>query len=122
MRPGEGTILPATSDTEMGCSHVGSDAQKGSKTCEQCTPGVSGRTGGNLAGSDPQPLDEEVWLKFNDISVTEVKWDEVARESFGGPHNTNTSAYCLVYVNSALSSLWCENGRWEEPGGKVGGA
>ena len=42
------------------------------------------------------------WLKCNDISVTEVNWDEVRRESFGRSDynsNSNTSAYCLVYIS-----------------------
>ena len=45
--------------------------------------------------------DEEVWLKFNDVSVSLVGWDEVLRESLGGGRN-NTSAYCLMYVNEEL--------------------
>lgn len=44
--------------------------------------------------------DEEVWLKFNDVSVSEVGWDEVQRESLGGGQS-NTSAYCLIYVSEA---------------------
>ena len=45
--------------------------------------------------------DEEVWLKFNDVSVSEVGWDEVQRESLGGGRS-NTSAYCLIYVSEAV--------------------
>ncbi|XP_064407430.1 ubiquitin carboxyl-terminal hydrolase 28-like [Halichondria panicea] len=44
--------------------------------------------------------DEDVWLKFNDVSVTEVSWADVQKESYGGSHNT--SAYCLIYVNKEL--------------------
>lgn len=84
----------------------GSDAQVASKEDapmdDQC---VAKKT---AAGGAPPSPDEEVWLKFNDISVTEVKWSEVARESFGGQHNT--SAYCLVYISSTLSNQWCEKG------------
>lgn len=40
-----------------------------------------------------------VWLKFNDISVTETSWEEVARESEGG--SGTASAYCLIYTQSA---------------------
>jgi len=43
---------------------------------------------------------EDMWLKFNDISVSEVAWEEVARESYGG--RQNTSAYCLIYISDAL--------------------
>ena len=38
-----------------------------------------------------------VWLKFNDISVTEVDWADLERESVGG--SGNASAYCLMYVD-----------------------
>ena len=51
---------------------------------------------------------EDVWLKFNDVSVSEVKWEEVERESYGGKQNT--SAYCLVYINDALWKQWEESG------------
>ena len=51
---------------------------------------------------------EEVWLKFNDVSVSEVKWEEVERESYGGKQNT--SAYCLVYISDALWKQWEESG------------
>ena len=70
---------------------------------------------------------EEVWLKFNDVSVSEVKWEEVERESYGGKQNT--SAYCLVYISDALWKqlesgegvwVWEESGEgvcvWEESG------
>ena len=46
------------------------------------------------------------WYKCNDISVCEVDWEEVKRESFGrsavGSTN-NTSAYCLVYISDSLA-------------------
>ena len=45
--------------------------------------------------------DGGVWLKFNDVSVSEVGWDEVCRESLGGGQS-NTSAYCLIYVSEDL--------------------
>jgi hypothetical protein len=62
-----------------------------------------GGGGVGVASSDVRGVvrgDEEVWLKFNDVSVSEVGWDEVQRESLGGGQN-NTSAYCLIYVSEA---------------------
>ena len=46
------------------------------------------------------------WLKFNDINVSVVPWEDVERESFGD--SRNTSAYCLIYV--------ADDGSWEEHG------
>ncbi|XP_077483445.1 ubiquitin carboxyl-terminal hydrolase 25-like isoform X2 [Amblyomma americanum] len=37
------------------------------------------------------------WLKFNDVTVTEVTWAELLRDSVGG--HLCTSAYCLLYVD-----------------------
>lgn len=45
------------------------------------------------------------WLKFNDVSVSEVSWEEVWRESIGGCRG-NTSAYCLVYINRPHHQDW----------------
>lgn len=62
------------------------------------------RGGVGMASSDVRGVvrgDEEVWLKFNDVSVSEVGWDEVQRESLGGGQS-NTSAYCLIYVSEAV--------------------
>ncbi|XP_038065306.1 ubiquitin carboxyl-terminal hydrolase 25-like isoform X2 [Patiria miniata] len=47
-----------------------------------------------------------VWLKFNDISVTEVAWGDLERESVGG--SGNTSAYCLMYVDAKRRDLFEE--------------
>ena len=60
---------------------------------------------------------EEVWIKFNDISVTEVHWDEIERESFGGNrlNNGNTSAYCLVYISTDAERQWEERQGEREP-------
>ncbi len=41
----------------------------------------------------------EVWLKFNDNTVTEATWQELQKESVGGHYNT--SAYSLIYVQSS---------------------
>ncbi|KAM5294005.1 ubiquitin carboxyl-terminal hydrolase 28-like [Glossophaga mutica] len=37
-----------------------------------------------------------IWLKYNDISVTESSWEELENDSYGG--SRNASAYCLMYV------------------------
>ena len=52
---------------------------------------------------------EGSWIKFNDVSVSEVKWEEVRRESVGGTSG-NTSAYCLVYINQELHQDWVCSG------------
>lgn len=48
------------------------------------------------------------WLKFNDVSVHEVTWAEVMKESYGGYHNT--SAYCLIYLSPQLHEAWASSG------------
>ncbi len=52
--------------------------------------------------------DDDVWLKFNDVSVIEVSWADVQKESYGGSHNT--SAYCLIYVNKELHHQFTRRG------------
>eukprot|EP00118_Oscarella_pearsei_P007856 m.39424 g.39424 ORF g.39424 m.39424 type:complete len:972 (+) comp32740_c0_seq1:82-2997(+) len=39
----------------------------------------------------------QTWMKYNDISILPVTWEEVEKESFG-THLT-ASAYCLFYIN-----------------------
>ena len=51
---------------------------------------------------------EGSWLKFNDVSVHEVPWEEVVKESYGGHHNT--SAYCLIYLSPLLHQSWATAG------------
>ncbi|XP_077985694.1 ubiquitin carboxyl-terminal hydrolase 25-like isoform X2 [Glandiceps talaboti] len=46
------------------------------------------------------------WLKFNDIAVVEVSWEELQRESVGG--SGNASAYCLMYVDANKRDLFTE--------------
>lgn len=46
----------------------------------------------------------QVWLKFNDNSVTDASWEELVKESFGG--NSNTSAYSLVYIDTSKPELF----------------
>lgn len=59
------------------------------------------------------------WIKFNDVSVSEVKWEEVRRESLGGTTG-NTSAYCLVYLNNELHQDWLQGGgEWGDLGACV---
>ncbi|XP_012585402.1 PREDICTED: ubiquitin carboxyl-terminal hydrolase 28 isoform X2 [Condylura cristata] len=48
----------------------------------------------------------QVWLKYNDISVTESSWEELERDSYGGLRNV--SAYCLMYINDKLSHYSAE--------------
>jgi ubiquitin carboxyl-terminal hydrolase 25/28 len=38
------------------------------------------------------------WLKFNDVAVDVVSWDDIVKDGVGGYHNT--SAYCIMYVNT----------------------
>ncbi|XP_049524790.1 ubiquitin carboxyl-terminal hydrolase 25-like isoform X4 [Dermacentor silvarum] len=44
------------------------------------------------------------WLKFNDVTVSEVTWAELLRDSVGGHHCT--SAYCLLYVDRSNRDLF----------------
>ncbi|XP_032213556.1 ubiquitin carboxyl-terminal hydrolase 28 isoform X6 [Mustela erminea] len=48
----------------------------------------------------------QVWLKYNDISVTESSWEELERDSYGGLRNV--SAYCLMYINDQLPHFSAE--------------
>lgn len=45
----------------------------------------------------------QVWLKFNDNTVSEVTWAELSKESVGG--HSNTSAYSLVYIDASKPEL-----------------
>ncbi|XP_048588705.1 ubiquitin carboxyl-terminal hydrolase 25 isoform X2 [Nematostella vectensis] len=53
--------------------------------------------GGHYWAYINDPLDRR-WRKFNDITVSEVTWEEVERESLGGYRNV--SAYCLLYCDA----------------------
>ncbi|CAO2635164.1 Ubiquitin carboxyl-terminal hydrolase 28 [Lemmus lemmus] len=48
----------------------------------------------------------QIWLKYNDISVTESSWEELERDSYGGLRNV--SAYCLMYINDKLPHFSAE--------------
>lgn len=94
-----GTGVPSTTPTPTPSESVGSGRGVGEgmevESCERPCADEEGR------GS--------CWLKFNDVSVSEVSWQEVRRESVGGAHG-NTSAYCLVYINRALHQDWLQSG------------
>ncbi|XP_054986432.1 ubiquitin carboxyl-terminal hydrolase 28 isoform X4 [Sorex araneus] len=53
----------------------------------------------------------QVWLKYNDISVTESSWEELERDSYGGLRNV--SAYCLMYINDKLPHVNADAARKE---------
>lgn len=42
-------------------------------------------------------------MKFNDNTVNEASWEELAKESMGG--HSNTSAYSLVYIDMSKPEL-----------------
>ncbi|XP_057346289.1 ubiquitin carboxyl-terminal hydrolase 28 isoform X8 [Manis pentadactyla] len=48
----------------------------------------------------------QVWLKYNDTSVTESSWEELERDSYGGLRNV--SAYCLMYTDDSLPHFSAE--------------
>ena len=72
------------------------------------TPSSDGQGGMEVEGEETG----SIWTKFNDVSVSEVNWEEVKRESLGGMHS-NTSAYCLVYIDKRLHENWLSNGEDE---------
>ena len=47
---------------------------------------------------------KNIWRKFNDITVTEISWEELLRESTGGYRHV--SAYCLLYVDATKKDLF----------------
>nr|KAG5693883.1 hypothetical protein BaRGS_014324 [Batillaria attramentaria] len=49
-----------------------------------------------------------LWLKFNDITISESSWEELEKESVGGYHNA--SAYCLMYVDRSRIQDFCGAG------------
>ncbi len=55
-----------------------------------------------VQSNESAQTDKDAWLKFNDVSVTEVSWSDVQKESYGGGGSHNTSAYCLIYVHQDL--------------------
>lgn len=59
-----------------------------------------------VGGTGVVNVDGGKWLKFNDINVSMVAWEDVEKESFGD--SRNTSAYCLIYV--ADDGSWAEQG------------
>ncbi|XP_060703043.1 ubiquitin carboxyl-terminal hydrolase 28 isoform X3 [Hemiscyllium ocellatum] len=49
---------------------------------------------------------QNMWLKYNDVSVAESSWEELQRDSYGG--SRNASAYCLMYINDNIPQLIAE--------------
>ena len=45
-----------------------------------------------------------MWLKFNDVTVSEATWAELQKDSMGGHHYA--SAYCLLYVDELHPELF----------------
>ena len=80
------------------------------------TQNESGGTRGEGMEVERCGLSGDTWLKFNDVSVSEVDWEEVKRESLGGT-TSNTSAYCLVYINKLLHEEWLNSGEGRYRGG-----
>ena len=44
------------------------------------------------------------WMKFNDITIEAVNWDQVVNDSMGS--KGQTSAYCLIYVRIPDNDLF----------------
>lgn len=65
--------------------------------------------GQNTTSSDNQS-DDDVWLKFNDVAVSEVSWEDVQKESYG--EGRNTSAYCLIYINKDLHEQFTKKSKY----------
>lgn len=50
---------------------------------------------------------KNVWMKFNDIQVTESSWNELLQDSIGGQNNA--SAYCLMYIDQTRHNFLFAN-------------
>lgn len=109
----EAMSSPAMS-TESGAGAEGEGKGGGGGEGENQLAGTVEKTpesGEKESAKDVKKIEEEeggVWLKFNDVSVYEVGWAEVVKESYGGHHNT--SAYCLIYLSPQLHGAWANNG------------
>lgn len=91
-------LTPQTGQT----SSMNADTRTQCTVCEpESDSEVTGQTGQEASQTSPTDTGGELWLKFNDVSVTEVGWEEVQKESFGREQR-NTSAYCLLYIDSAM--------------------
>lgn len=97
------TATAAAASREAGNSVAGQEGMVVGRDDE-----MMGRSDATLEADDAstQRVDCSKWLKFNDVNVTAVTWEDVARESFGD--SRNTSAYCLIYV--------ADDGTWNEKG------
>lgn len=50
--------------------------------------------------------ERRMWLKYNDVTVSEASWAELVKDSVGGLHHA--SAYCLLYVDSKREELFTD--------------
>ena len=109
---------PSDSEPSPACSQTGHAGSQTGQAGSQTGPtgsqtGQAGSQTGHTGSQTSHPgsvqrVDGEVWLKFNDVSVMEVGWEEVVSESFGG--RQNTSAYCLIYISQAAGEQWAGHG------------
>lgn len=88
----------------------GEGERKGGGERENQVAGPVEKTPGEKAKDSKKEDEGGVWLKFNDVSVYEVGWAEVVKESYGEHHNT--SAYCLIYLSPQLHEAWAKNGEY----------
>ena len=102
---GQSTLLGRSESVESAADSMCGSQTLTSRTHRTGLPGCRGSEGMEVdrgaVGVAGVEDDGGVWLKFNDVSVSEVGWDEVCRESLGGGQS-NTSAYCLIYVSEDL--------------------
>ena len=99
-------------------SHTGQLSAADRRPCVVTEPSEPSQTTfqTSQAGS-ASSRDGELWLKFNDVSVMEVGWEEVVRESYGGQQNT--SAYCLLYISQTAEEQWAGQGEFILIGGFI---
>ena len=50
---------------------------------------------------------DKLWRKYNDITVSDVTWQDVCHGSIGG--SLRSSAYCLIYTESKKSCELFDN-------------
>ena len=98
--PVDETVMSAT----QGVAGEGMEVEKCSSSLFGASSPLS--TSGGKAGGTGRS-----WIKFNDVSVSEVLWEDVRKESLGGTSG-NTSAYCLIYLNRELHLDWLDEGEW----------
>lgn len=100
----------AVSSPAMSTESGGGEGEgKGGGEGENQAAGTVEKTPGEKAKDSRKEEEGGVWLKFNDVSVHEVGWAEVVKESYGEHHNT--SAYCLIYLSPQLHEAWANNSK-----------